>query len=329
MGNDHLMRKIIILLFASISINVVASPNVEVYKSWVAYMASDEMKGRKNGSDEIELVAHWIASQFKNAGLSNAPGIVNYFQSFQGRGINPYRNVIGFLEGSDAQKSHEYIIISAHYDHIGVSDGVVNNGADDNASGVSALLGIAHHLKEMKPERSVLFIAWSGEEEGLLGSKHYVANPVLPLKNAVLNLNLEMVGHTEGLGKKQFWITGAKHSSLYDELKQIGLESQWKVSPSPFPKMNLFVRSDNISLAILETDEQKKIIYGIPAHSISTWGREGHYHTPSDDIDGLDYDNLSQLVEVLSSMVVELAARSTVVEWREDSDVNFKHYSER
>ena len=93
--------------------------------------------------------------------------------------------------------------------------------------------------------------------------------------------------------------------------------------------MSLFVRSDNISLAILETDEQKKIIYGIPAHSISTWGREGHYHTPSDDIDSLDYDNLSQLVEVLSSMVVELAARSTAVEWHEDSDINFKHYSER
>lgn len=324
------MLKIFTFFLISFSINAAASsikkPTSEDFKSWVTFMASDEMKGRANGSEEIEVVAHWIASEFENAGLKNVPGMDDYFQSFQGNKSNPYRNVIAYLKGSNPKKAHEYIILSAHYDHIGLTDGVVNNGADDNASGVSTLLGLAHHLQQAKPERSVLFIAWSGEEEGMLGSKFYTEHPVLPLENGVLNVNFEMVGHTKGQGKKQFWVTGAKYSSLYEDLKQIGLERNWNVSPSPFPELNLFWRSDNVSFALLDVDKQNKTAYGIPAHSISTWGREGHYHSPADDIHNLDYDNLALFSETMSSMLVELAARPTVAQWRDTDDVTFKHY---
>ena len=165
-----MVLRIFTLLIASFSIVAMAdvsiNPAAESYQKWVTYMASDEMKGRANGSKEIDVVAHWIASQFNNAGLSYPPEMETHLQSFQAKGAIPYRNVIGYLEGSDPAKAHEYIIVSAHYDHIGTSGGLVNNGADDNASGVAALIGVAHQLQKSRPERSILFIAWSGEEEG-------------------------------------------------------------------------------------------------------------------------------------------------------------------
>ena len=329
----NMVLRIFTLLIASFSIVAMAdvsiNPSAESYQKWVTYMASDEMKGRANGSKEIDVVAHWIASQFNNAGLSYPPEMETHLQSFQAKGAIPYRNVIGYLEGSDPAKAHEYIIVSAHYDHIGTSGGLVNNGADDNASGVAALIGVAHQLQKSRPERSMLFIAWSGEEEGFLGSKYYITEPVLPLENAVLNINFEMVGHTKGLGKKQFWLTGAKYSSLYKELKKISDEKDWTVSSSPFPELSLFWRSDNISLALLDVNQETKTAYGIPAHTISTWGREGHYHSPNDDADKIDFENLAQFADTLSYMLIKLSSLPSVVQWHETSDISFKHYKDR
>ena len=291
-------------------------PNENDYRNWVKFLASDEMKGRKNGSDEIEKASIWIAKQFELAGLKPLINESSFFQEYPALDKKPYRNVIGFLPGSNPIKAQEYIVLSAHYDHIGQKWGVVFNGADDNASGVSAMIGMAHHLRQLKPERSILFIAWSGEELGFLGSRHYVRNPVLPLSQMILNLNFEMVGHTQGLGKNQFWMTGAELSSVFNDIQSLALKKKWQATVDPYSKLNLFWRSDNSSFAAISVDNEKRITYGVPAHTISTWGREGHYHMPEDDFQTLDYENLNNFVKTVSFIVNGLSAKKNVPFWQ-------------
>jgi len=326
------MNKLSIVLLGLLTMTgpaLTAPPvNAQDVENWVTRLAADQMRGRVNGSREITEASEWIAGQFEAAGLTPVPGQGSYFQEHDHGKEFPYRNVIGYLKGNDSQLADEYIILSAHYDHIGTKDNMVFNGADDNASGVSAVIGLAHTLAQSKPKRSILFVAWSGEEEGLLGSKYYTEHPLLPLGNAVLNLNFEMVGHTQGMGKRQFWITGAEHSTLYASLKQIGDMWGWKVTASPFPELELFWRSDNVSFVQLKVDREAGAIYGIPAHSISTWGQEGHYHKPNDDADTLDYDNLSGLIEMLAVMVGDLANRSNTIQWKSDSAAPLRPYTD-
>ena len=242
--------------------------------------------------------------------------IVAFFQEYPTLDKKPYRNVIGFLPDSNPIKAQEYIVLSAHYDHISQKWGVVFNGADDNASGVSAMIGMAHYLRQLKPERSILFIAWSGEELGFLGSRHYVRNPVLPLSQIILNLNFEMVGHTQGLGKNQFCMTGAELSSVFNDIQSLALKKKWQATVDPYSKLNLFWRSDNSSFAAISVDNEKRITYGVPAHTISTWGREGHYHMPEDDFQTLDYENLNNFVKTVSFIVHGLSAKKNVPFWQ-------------
>lgn len=317
-----------LLLLAS-AVNAESMTDADTVRSWVSYLASDQMQGRGNGSKEITQASDWIAQHFDSAGLVTVPGNETFFQAYENGKQHAYRNVIGYLPGSDPDLADEYIVLSAHYDHIGKDGAKIFNGADDNASGTSTVIGLAYELAVLKPKRSILFVAWSGEEEGMLGSKFYVSDPLLPLDNAVLNLNFEMVGHTEGQGKQQFWVTGSEYSTLYSSLKRMGTKKDWRISRTPYPDLQLFWRSDNVSFVQLASDQQTRTVYGIPAHSISTWGQEGHYHSPSDDPDSLDYENLSALINVLGGMVNELAKRTDVVEWRDRSDIRLRAYKDR
>lgn len=179
----------------------------------VAWLADDARAGRLTGTPEADAVAEWLARQFAAAGLE-AGGADGWFQEFRvaadapsvaGTGLGGVtgRNVIGLLRGSDPARRDEVVVVGAHYDHIGTGvtgslsperRGEVHNGADDNASGTAALLEIARQLAARPPARSVLFIAFSGEELGLLGSAHYVREPVVPIHRTVAMLNLDMVG---------------------------------------------------------------------------------------------------------------------------------------
>ncbi len=318
-----------VLLATASVVNANSQTGVDTVRDWVSFLASDELKGRANGSPEITLAGDYIASHFEAAGLTAVPGKDTYFQEFNNDLEHPYRNVIGYLQGSDPKLAGEYIILSAHYDHVGNVDGTIFNGADDNASGVAAVLGLAYRLAALKPKRSIVFITWSGEEEGMLGSQFYTSQPWLPLEDAVLNLNFELVGHTGGLGKRQFWITGAEYSTLYSSLKVIGSRNDWSVSRSPFADLQLFWRSDNVSFVRLAEDQETQTLYGIPAHSISTWGQEGHYHKPHDDADALDYENLSGLIAVTSNMVVELAGQPEAVQWRDNGQLRLRQFKDR
>ena len=178
----------------------------------VKYLSSDALGGRMTGSAGADSAAEYIARRFADAGLQPGPG--GWFQEFTvsrdapgarraGLGGARGRNVIGILPGRDPSLRNEAVIVGAHYDHLGGggfgaldpdSSGAVHNGADDNASGTTALIHIARMLAAEPPARTTVFIAFSGEEVGLLGSAHYVRQPLYPLDRTIAMVNLDMVG---------------------------------------------------------------------------------------------------------------------------------------
>lgn len=189
------------------------SSQVRDIQSDVRYLADDRLEGRKLGTPGADSAADYIARRFQRIGLQAGPG--GWFQTFTVDPSAPAaahaglangatgRNVIAVLPGKDRRLRDEIIIVGAHYDHLGLggfgslapdSTGRVHNGADDNASGVAAILAIAKRLKDDRPARTVVFIAFTGEEEGLLGSAWYTKHPLYPLERTVAMLNFDMVG---------------------------------------------------------------------------------------------------------------------------------------
>jgi hypothetical protein len=332
----HLI-KILFVVIAFYTIGISTSlaqkgknPNVaeKDLKEWVTYLSDDKMRGRKNGSSELEEAANYIAKIFKDNGMKPLPGAESYFQEYQitpRSGAKPFteRNVIGVLEGSDKKLKEEYIILSAHYDHLGVGRIVkgdsIYNGADDNATGVATVLGIAKAIKDLKGKalkRSIIFIAFSGEELGLLGSKYFGQKETEIIKKTIVNFNFEMTGHSSKLGKRKFYITGDEISTISDFVGKHTKNSDWEHIADPFKEMNLFFRSDNASLAI--TKKENELLYGIPAHTFCTWGSESHYHQPNDEADFVDYENMTSFVNFLAQLTINLANSDERIEWKDE-----------
>lgn len=239
-------------------------------------------------------------------------------------------NVIGVIEGSDPVLKNEYIILSAHSDHIGISKNSVlkdkiNNGAMDNASGVSTLLEIAHefhHAKE-KPKRSVIFAFVTGEEKGLLGSEYYAAYPTIPIENIVANVNLDMPILT--YRTNEIIAFGATHSSLESTVSNTLLKNEMKLIEDPMPEQAIFVRSDQYSF----------VKQGVPAvflvPSLATEVKDAlavspqtflakHYHMPSDDLNlPIDYEWAAQFVEINYAIARDLANTPERPSWNSDS----------
>ncbi len=193
----------------------------------VAYLADDRLGGRLIGSPGADSAAAYLGRRFRELRLREAPGLGGWFQPFTVSPDAPAahgtalagvtgRNVIGLLPGRDPALGSEFVVVGAHYDHLGLGGagsldpanaGQPHNGADDNASGVAAILEIARRLALAPPARSVLFVAFSGEEQGLLGSSHYVKHPVVPTERVAAMLNFDMVGR---LREDKLVINGAE-----------------------------------------------------------------------------------------------------------------------
>ncbi len=177
-------------------------------------LSSDEMEGRKTGTEGNKKARTYIIDQLQKIGVD--PFVPGYVQSFPitqtsglvqpGGGVN----ILGVIPG----KKKETIVISAHYDHLGIRNNSVYNGADDNASGTAALLGFADYFKKHAPEHQLIFTFFDAEESGLRGSAHFVNNVDLQKENVVLNVNLDMVSRSE---KNELYASGG---SYYPELKQ-------------------------------------------------------------------------------------------------------------
>src|SRR5687768_16170629 len=157
----------------------------------VEILSSDAYEGRKTGTKGAEMARIYIENRFKNIGLAPLPAVSGYEVSFSfknNKGVNINgKNLLAYIPG----KSENIIVISAHYDHIGIINDQIYNGADDNASGVAALLKLAAHYKKNRPDHTLIFAAFDAEEMGLQGSKNFVANPPVPLNKIRLNINLD------------------------------------------------------------------------------------------------------------------------------------------
>lgn len=163
----------------------------------VEVLSSDSYEGRKTGTAGAEKARKYIESRFKRIKLLPFPALEKYEQSFSFTDNNNKnatgKNVVGYISG----KTDEVIVISAHYDHLGIVNNEIYNGADDNASGIAGILRIADYYTKVKPNHTLVFVAFDAGEQEWKGSKAFVANPPVPLSKIVLNLNLDMISHND------------------------------------------------------------------------------------------------------------------------------------
>lgn len=288
----NLLMLLMLLSLNEISSQIISEKLIEIHLS---ILSDDSMEGRKIGTQGIEKAAQYIESEFTRIGLSRFQSLKSYRQGFMHKEI-PLANLIGVLKGKS--KADEYVIISAHYDHLGLSSNknepegdLVFNGANDNASGVSAILALAEHYKALDVnERSILFVAFTAEEAGLIGS-NYFGKQVNP-KNIIAGINIEMIGKESPFGPKTAWLTGFDRSDFGQIIQKNLKESDYSLYPDPYVNFRLFFRSDNASLARL----------GVPAHTFSTspMDKDLDYHKVSDETKTLDLFTISETIKAIA-----------------------------
>lgn len=322
---------VLISIFLSASINHAYSQHRAVtsenLKEWVSFLASDNMMGRQNGSPEMKLAADWIAGKFSEIGLRPVAPSLNYIHNYtftsRQNQVNE-RNVIGLLEGSDPELKGEYIVLSAHFDHVGIKRGSkpdsIFNGADDNAAGTAAIIGIAKAIAASgkKPGRSIIFAAFSGEESGMRGSRNFVANSWIPLKEIYANLNFEMIGHSEYLGDKKYYMTGCLMSDLDDVVGEYNKSSGFQLVDTIRLSHLLFGSSDNIAFSRISVTEG--VTTGIPSGTFATTTMAAHIHNVTDEISLFDFNNMADLVNHFGGLVLWLSKRKEEINW---TDQNF------
>ena len=262
-------------------------------------LASDEMEGRKTGTPGIKKAAKYIENEFKRIGLKTYDTLKNYRQTFtfidrKSKKELTTSNIIGILEGKS--KKDEYVVVSAHYDHLGIEkkEGQLDsiyNGANDDASGVTGVLALAEYFKTKENnERTILFVAFTGEEMGLIGSTYFGKG--IDASKFVAGINLEMIGKVPSFGPNTAWLSGFERSD-FGEIVQKNLEgSGYTLHPDPYPKYNLFFRSDNASLARL----------GVPSHTFSTTpiDVDKDYHKASDEVETLDVAVVTETIKAVA-----------------------------
>ena len=255
---------------------------VEESRKTLSYLASDDLEGRKPGNPGNFLTVSFIRKEFESYGLETH--LQKFTYTFRWRvGLFRWRtievetmNVIGILRGT----SDKHVVIGAHMDHLGLDgDGNAYNGADDNASGTTAVLELAEAFGKSatKPKDTIIFIAFNAEELGLLGSKHYVNNPLLPLDDCKLMINLDMVGRLRGT------TVTAQGGNLSRSVTQLvdKLDDDY-----PFDV--------NITAAGNRSDHAPFNWNGVPVLFFHT-GTHPQYHRTTDDSDLINYEGLVQI----------------------------------
>ena len=263
-------------------------------------LANDSMQGRKAGSPGIEKAAKYIEQQFSKIGLKpfNGSSFRQTFKHINKRSEKKEEltlfNVIGLLEGTTLKE--EFVIVSAHYDHLGrknIGEGdLIFNGANDNASGVSAMIMLADYFKKAKiNKRSILFIAFTAEEMGLVGSNYF--GKTISAETIIAGVNIEMIGKESPFGPKTAWLTGFNRSDFGKIIQKNLSLSEYKLYPDPYKNYRLFFRSDNASLARL----------GVPAHTFSTspMDKDLDYHKVSDEAETLDVKTITETIKAIAT----------------------------
>lgn len=307
------MKNILFILFLTVFVACKNDSNENLkpisIEEDVAFLADDALEGRQTGSDGEKAAADYIAERFQNIGLG-AKGTKGYFQTFSFKPkTDPHQevnytvkngdstitgtNVIGFIDN----KADNTIIIGAHYDHLGYgAEGSlfrgesqeIHNGADDNASGVAVLLNLADKLKEKNTGNNYLFMAFSGEEMGLLGSNYFTKNATIDLSKANYMLNMDMVGR----------------------LKQDSTLAVYGVGTSPILKQ--VVKANNSKFKIIEnesgvgpSDHTSFYNSDIPVLHFFT-GQHEDYHKPGDDPEKLNYEGMETISTYIFDIISDL-----------------------
>ena len=291
-------KAIIIAFLCLISCNNDTVITKNLINKHIITLSSDKMEGRKAGSEGIEKATQYIESEFERIGLSKYDTLSSYRQNFDFYGMS-FNNVIGVLKGKSL--SDEFIVISAHYDHLGIDyeiDGDnIYNGANDNASGVTAVLTLAEYFKKLDiNERSIIFVAFTGEEMGLRGSRYFGKN--INRSKIMAGINIEMIGVQSEYGKNTAWLTGFDRSDFGKIIQKNLSDTKYKLFADPYPTQNLFFRSDNAALARL----------GIPAHTFSTtpMEKDSHYHKVTDEYETLDVLTIKESIELISKGILSI-----------------------
>lgn len=285
----------------------------------VIYLASDYLQGRETGTEGELLAAQYITTRFEEIGLAPKGDKEGYEQTFEfSHSTNPHetggeerigKNLIGYIDNGAATT----VIIGAHYDHIGRGafgsrylDGpVIHNGADDNASGVAALLYLADYLKKAEGQQSnYLFIAFSGEELGLYGSKHFVKNPSIDLSTVNYMLNMDMLGR---LKENSLIINGA------------GTAPVWKSTFEQIKAPALSIQTHDSGIGA--SDHTSFYLADLPALHFFTGSHE-QYHKPSDDSHLINYEGIYTVSQYMLALIEELEGleKLTFTKTKDDGD---------
>ncbi|MBD3674495.1 MAG: M20/M25/M40 family metallo-hydrolase [Planctomycetaceae bacterium] len=264
-------------------------------KKSVSFLASDALEGREAGSEGSRAAAVFIIEKMEQAGLQPLGSQESFEQHF---GKN-YRNLLGFLPGSDPELADEVVVIGAHYDHVGYgysgnsrgTVGQIHNGADDNGSGVGAILEIieAVTLLETPPRRPILFAFWDAEELGLLGSKHWTANPTINLQKVRFYINLDMIGRLKDNHLEVYGVRTADGlRRLYAITNHDGIEAEF----------NWYLRPDSDHYSFLK----QNIPFLMPFTK-----KHPDYHRASDDFDKVNYEGHQKVTRQWFQILMQLA----------------------
>jgi hypothetical protein len=293
----------------------------------LSFLASDALEGRGTPSRGLDIAAEFIASQFRAAGLEPL-GDDGYFQTADWNLIDPkrarnppaspaapvrVRNVVGVLRGSDPQLKETYVLVTAHYDHVGLKPGQgdgIFNGANDDGSGTVSVIELAKAFSQNKtrPKRSIVFMTVFGEEHGLVGSRYYGAHPLVPIEKTIAGIYLEQVGRTddnEGAQLRAVGVTGFDFSDVGAILKSAGDDTGIRVWKHPVNSDKYFAHSDNQALA----DQ------GIPSHTISVAYAFPDYHGAGDHWDKIDYENMAAVDRAAGLAIWNIANGSNTPKW--------------
>ncbi|MEZ4793231.1 MAG: M28 family peptidase [Gelidibacter sp.] len=276
----------------------------EELKETVSYLASDELQGRNTGSEGIEKAAVFLENKLKSYGVK--PYFETYRDNFDVGEKKAY-NIIGYIEGNDPKLKDEVIILGAHYDHIGlekVGNDSIANGANDDATGTSAVLALSRYFAKMKSnKRSIIFAMFSAEEMGLIGSKKLAEHLKTKNLNLYTMVEFEMIGVPMKGKDYTAYITGYDLSNMASKINSYTNQNLVGLLPKA-EEFKLFYRSDNYSFFK---------VFNEPSQTISTFDftNYDHYHQVGDEADKMDYGFMASLVNKVIPAIEKMSTTST------------------
>ncbi len=300
----------------------------------LSFLASDALEGRWTPSPGLNIAAEFIASRFRAAGV--APG--NKGSYFQQAGLNTRppattKNIVAILPGADPTLRNTYVILSAHYDHLGtlatagrltkdkvaIHGDTIFNGANDDGSGTVSVIEIAAALRKAhyQPKRSIVFILFCGEELGELGSEYYTKDPVYPLSKTVADINLEQIGRSDSdFGKGRASLTGYGYTNMTKLFQDAAKRSGFTLIKAKGTDA-YFEDSDNYSFALV----------GIPDVTFATSFNFGDYHGLKDEWTKIDFPDLARANQLATRVLLNVADSPTAPQW-EAANPKTKKYRE-